>query len=233
MYYDWDFPDADAEFRKAIALNPSLASAHDKYAVYLAAMLRPAEAKREVAAARALDPLSVPVATDSGFVMYYDRDYASATKTLQDAVAMNPKKSALAHFWLGRVFQAEKKYDQAAAEYEAGLPDYIAVPPVLAGLGHMYGVIGRRADALNVLHQIETQKHAYVTPYAGALVYLGLGDKEKALAFLNRCVDERTNWLVWLLKDPRWDPMRSDPRFQEIVRRVGFPAEAQARQPHA
>jgi hypothetical protein len=71
----------------------------------------------------------------------------------------------------------------------------------------------------------------FVTDYAPTLVYLSLEDKEQTLAGLNRCLEERSNWLVWLLKDPRWDTMRSDPRFQEIIRRVGFPADAQARQP--
>jgi eukaryotic-like serine/threonine-protein kinase len=231
MYYDWDFPAADAEFRNAIALNPSLASAHHYYSVYLAAMLRPAEANREAAIARTLDPLSVPVATDSGFVMYYDRDYDKATKILEDAIAMNPK-APLPHFWLGRVYQAQKRYTDATAEYNAGLPGISKSPPVLAGLGHMYAVTGRHADALKILHQIESTQ-GYVTPYAAALIYLGLEEKEKTLALLDRCVDERTNWLVWLLKDPRWDPMRSDPRFQAIIRKIGFPAEAQARQPHA
>ena len=229
MYYDWDFAEAENEFKKAISLNPSLASAHRYYGVYLAAMLRPAEASREVSAAHTLDPLSVPVATDNGFVMYYDRDYDTATKALKDAISMNPK-AALPHFWLGRVYQAQGRYSDAAAEYNAGLPGISKSPAIIAGLGHMYGVIGRRADALKVLHQIESMP-GYVTPYAATLIYLGLGDKEKTLSLLNQCLEGRSHWLVWLLKDPRWDPMRSDPRFQAIVAKVGFPESAQARQP--
>ena len=71
----------------------------------------------------------------------------------------------------------------------------------------------------------------YVSPYAAALVHLGLGEREKTVELLEQSYDEKANWLVWLLKDPRWDPIRSDPAFQQIVRRVGFPADAQARQP--
>ncbi len=96
----------------------------------------------------------------------------------------------------------------------------------------MYAITGKRAEAMEVLHHIEAKsKNRYVTPYAATLIYLGVSDKDKTITLLNQCVAERTNWLVWLLKDPRWDPMRADPRFQEIVRKVGFPADAQARQP--
>lgn len=232
LYYDWDFPGADSEFRHAIAINPSLASAHRYYAIYLAAMLRPDDARREATMARALDPLSVPIATDTGFVMYYDRDYDKAASALKDAIAMSPKAFA-AHFWLGRVYQAQQRYGDAAAEYAAGGTGISQWPPMLSGLGHMYGLTGRRADALKVLQQLDAMsKDRYVTPYASALVYLGLGEKDKTIAVLRQCVEERSNWLVWLLKDPRWDPMRSDPRFMDIVHRVGFPADAQARAPH-
>ena len=231
LYYDWDFPGAEAEFRNAIELNPSLASAHRYYGIYLAAMLRPGEASRQAAIARSLDPFSVGVATDSGFVMYYDRDYREAARELKDAIALNPK-AAGPHFWLGRVYQAEKKYDQAAAEYAVSGPGVTQWPPGLAGLGHMDGLTGRRTDALRVLNDLGTMsKRGYVSPYCNALVYLGLGDRENALRSLRSSLDERANWLVWLLKDPRWDPMRSDPRFQEIVQVVGFPADARARSP--
>lgn len=232
LYYDWDFAGAEEEFTKAIALNENLASAHRYYAIYLAAMLRPTESRREAAAARTLDPLSVAIATDSGFVMYYERDYANATKTLQDAIAMNPKAPG-PHFWLGRVYQALGRYDEAAAEYKAAESGISKLPALFAGLGHMDAVTGKRAEAEQVLKQIDAMgKSGYVSPYAPALVYLGLGDKEKTLALLTRCLDERTNWMVWLLKDPRWDPMRSDPRFQEIVRKVGFPEDARDRARH-
>ena len=229
MYYDWDFPAAESEFRKAIALNPSLAIAHQNYGMFLASMLRPAEAIREMNTARTLDPLSVQIATNRGFVLYYDRDYDDAAKALQDAIAMNPK-AAGPHFWLARVLQAQRNYPEAVAEYRKGVVS--AWPPALSGLGYMYGAIGQRPQALNVLHEIDgmAQKQ-FVTPYAAALVYLGLGEKEKTLSLLRQCYEERSNWLVWLLKDPRWDPMRAEPRFQEIVRKVGFPADARARQP--
>ncbi|MDQ6802221.1 MAG: protein kinase [Acidobacteriota bacterium] len=227
MYYDWDFPAADAEFRKAISLNPNLATAHQDYGIFLAAMLRSPEAIREMDTARSLDPLSTQVASSRGFVLYYVREYPEAAKALQDAIAMSPKATS-PHFWLGRVYQAQGKLPDALVEFRTGESGWI---PTIAGLGYLYGRLGQRNEALEILQSIDeqSQKH-FVTPYAPALIYLGLGDKEKALEFLARSFNERSNWLVWLLQDPRWDAIRSEPRFQEIVRKVGFPPVAIQRQ---
>jgi len=231
MYFDWDFSAAESEFRRAIALDPNSVTAHHSYSVYLAGMLRPSEARREIEKAHALDPLSVLVSTDMGFELYYERNYEKAIQALRDAIEMNPK-SPLPHFWLGRVYQAQQKYPEAIGEYQAAGPGVARWPPALAGLGHLYGLLGRRADALRVLDQMrDMAAKGFVTAYAPALVHLGLGEKEQALAWLNRSVEERANWLFWLLADPRWDPMRSDPGFQGIARKVGFPADALARQP--
>src|ERR1700737_408331 len=117
-------------------------------------MLRPDEARREAAIARTLDPFSVAIATDSGFVMYYERDYEKATKALKEAVALNPEASG-PHFWLGRVYQAQGRYDDAIAEYQAGGPGVSQWAPALAGLGHLYGVLGRRTAAMKVLDQLD------------------------------------------------------------------------------
>ncbi len=233
LYFDWDFAASESEFKRAIALDKNLVSAHHQYSVYLAAMIRPDESRREIDKAHELDPLSGLVSTDRGFELYYDRRYEEATKALKDAIAMNPK-APFPHFWLARVYQAQGRFDDAVAEFKTAGPGVLQWPPALAGLGHLYGVQGKRTEALQVIAEMRAMaEKGFVTAYAPTLVYLGLGDKEQTLAGLNRCLEERSNWMVWLLKDPRWDPMRSDPRFQEIVRRVGFPTDAQARQPRA
>jgi serine/threonine-protein kinase len=231
MYYDWDFAAAESEFRRAIALDKNLVTAHHQYSVYLAAMIRPEESRREIEKAHELDPFSVLVSTDMGFELYYDRRYEEATKALKDAIAMNPN-APLAHLWLARVYQAERKFDDAVVEYKTAGPGVSQSPPALAGLGHLYGIQGKASEAQHVIAEIRRMaEKGFVTAYAPTLVYLGLGDKEQTLAGLKRCLEERANWMVWLLKDPRWDPMRPDGRFQEIVHKVGFPADAQARQP--
>jgi eukaryotic-like serine/threonine-protein kinase len=231
MYFDWDFAAAESEFKKAIALDPNSVPAHHFYSVYLAAMLRPEDARREVGKAHELDPLSVLVSTDMGFELYYDRRYEEAAKALKDAIAAYPK-APTPHFWLARVYQAEGKFDEAAAEFKTAGPGVSQWPPALSGLGHLYGIQGKRSEALGVIADLKGMaEKGFVTTYAPTLVYLGLGEKEQTLAGLHRSLEERSNWMVWLLKDPRWDPMRSDPGFQEIVRKVGFPADAVARQP--
>jgi TolB-like protein/Tfp pilus assembly protein PilF len=225
MYFDWDFAAAESEFKRAIALDPNSVPAHHYYSVYLTAMLRPDEARRQIQSAHTLDPLSVLVSTDMGFELYYDRRYDEAIKSLRDAIEMS-SKAPRSHFWLGRAYQAQGRYEEAIAEYKA------EVSGAEDALGHLYGILGRRAQAERILADMRREAaESYVSPYDFTLVYLGLGEREETLSWLKRCVEGRVNWLVWLLKDPRWDPMRSEPRFQEIVRMVGFPADAQARQP--
>jgi tetratricopeptide (TPR) repeat protein len=133
--------------------------------------------------------------------------------------------SARARLFLGRVYQAQGKYPEALAQYAATgqLRGWV---PTVAGMGYVDALMGRRQEALNSLAQLDSIRKSgkYVTAYGVGLVYAALGDKAHAFAWLERAVQERTHWLVWLDLDPRWDPLRSDPRFREIVRRVGLPA---------
>jgi hypothetical protein len=98
--------------------------------------------------------------------------------------------------------------------------------PSIAGMGNIYGVMGRRADALQELGRLDSLEHAgqYVTPYGRALVWAGLGDLDRGFAELDRAVAGKSHWLVWLNRDTRWAPLRKDPRFQGLVRRIGLPA---------
>jgi tetratricopeptide (TPR) repeat protein len=226
MYYDWEFSASEIEFQKAILLKPSLASAHHYYSVYLTAMLRPEEAQHEIAKARELDPLSILVATDIGFEQYYDRNYDEAIKLLKDSIAMNPN-APIPHFWLARVYQAKQKYDEALAEFKLARIGW-----TIGATGHLYGIIGNRSAGMKELEEIDKiSKQAYISPYFEALIYLGLGEKEKTFELLDQSYRQKVNWLVWLLKDPRWDPMRSEPRFEEMLRKVSFPEDAIARSP--
>jgi serine/threonine-protein kinase len=231
LYFDWNFADAEAAFKRAIALDADSATARHYYSILLTALLRPVEAREQIERARNLDPLSVLIASDMGFELYYDRQYDKATAALKEAIATNPG-AALPHFWLGRVYQAQGRYDDAESEYRAAGSGVSAWPPGLSGLGHMQAIAGQRAEAENVLRQLdEMAKRSYVSPYAHALVYLGLGDRTQTYRWLEQSLEERANWMVWLLKDPRWDPLRGDPRFESIVQRVGFPPDARARAP--
>ena len=229
LYYDWDFAAAETEFKRAIDLSPSLVPARHFYSILLTALLRPAEARAEMERAHTLDPLSPLVASDKGFELYYAGQYDEAARVLRDAIAMSPRAAA-PHFWLGRVHQAQQRYPEALAEYRAGGPDLASWPPSLSGVGHLHGLLGNRAAALEVFSTLEAMaQRGYVSAYTHALVHLGLGDRSRTFEWLNRSLEERSNWMVWLLKDPRWDPVRADPRFVAILDRVGFPEQARAR----
>ncbi|MDL2718946.1 MAG: protein kinase, partial [Acidobacteriota bacterium] len=223
FYFDWDWAGAEREFQRAIDLNPKYPTAHAWYAYFLTATGRLPEARAEIERAKELDPLSVPIASDMGFLLHYSYEQDRAAEELRKALEMNPQ-FPLAHLFLGRVYQAKGLYEQAIVEYEATGPLREWVPTI-AAIGYVYGVMGRRQEALQVLSSLEAlSKKQYVTSYAVALVHAALGDKDRAFEWLDRGIEERTHWLVWIKRDLRWEPLRSDPRFAEMIRRVGLPS---------
>jgi len=223
FYHAWNWPEAENEFKKAIELNPNYATAHDWYSYYLMAMGRLDAAFKEVSRAHELDPLSVTISTDSGFNHYYQQNYDAAISQLRATLAVSPK-FPLAHLWLGRAYQQKKMYPEAIDEFnktDDALPGWVVT---IAGMGHAYGEWGHQVEAKQVLVRLnQMAREKYVTPYGVALVYAGLGDKDQAFAALNKAVAGRSHWLVWLNRDPRWDRIRSDPRFEDIRKRVGLP----------
>jgi len=223
LYHAWNWAEAENEFKKAIELNPNYATAHDWYSYYLMAMGRFDDAWKEVNRAHELDPLSVTISTDIGFNYYYRRSYDEAINQLRATLSVSPK-FPLAHLWLGRAYQQKKMYSEAIDEFnktDAALPGWVVT---IAGMGHAYGEWGHQAEAKQVLVRLnEMASEKYVTPYGVALVYAGLGDKDQAFAWLNKAVAGRSHWLVWLNRDPRWDRIRSDPRFDDLQKRVGLP----------
>jgi tetratricopeptide (TPR) repeat protein len=222
LYYEWDWAGAERAFQHAIALNPNYATAHHWYSVYLTAMERPDEARREIQRAHKLDPLSLIINTDMGFALYYTCQYDQAIAHLRTTLEMNCQ-FPLAHLWLGRAYQQQGKYAEAlAALHEAGtvLGQW---PVTIAAMGYVYGASGRRAKAYHVLEQLrQLAEHRYVTSYGVALVYASLGEHDHAFAWLEKAFEERTHWLVWLKLDPRWEGLCADPRFVDLQRRVGL-----------
>lgn len=223
LYHAWNWVEAENEFKKAIELNPNYATAHDWYSYYLMAMGRFDEAWKEVNRAHELDPLSVTISTDIGFNYFYRRNYDEAVNQLRTTLSLSPK-FPLAHLWLGRAYQQKKMYAEAIDEFnrtDAALPGWVVT---IAGMGNAYGEWGHKVEAEQVLVRLNEMARAkYVTPYGIALVYAGLGDKNEAFVWLNKAVEGRSHWLVWLNRDPRWDRLRSDSRFDELKKRVALP----------
>jgi serine/threonine protein kinase/tetratricopeptide (TPR) repeat protein len=225
MYYDWDFAGAEREYRRAIELNRNSATAHQWYAYLLTAMERPeSEAAREIATAKRLDPLSVPINTDQAYMLYYYGEVDAALKSVRTALEMNPK-FPLGHFWLVRIYTSQGKYAEAEAEL-GKIAELRTWTPAMAAAGFLYGLRGKRKEAEEVLRGFTDLRRQgkYASSYAIAVVDAGLGDKERALAHLEDAYRERSHWLVWLKRDPRWESLRREPRFQNLVRKVGLPA---------
>jgi DNA-binding winged helix-turn-helix (wHTH) protein/Flp pilus assembly protein TadD len=223
FYFDWDWSGAEAEFQRAIALDPNWAASHQWYSIYLLAAGRPPEALREITLARELDPLSLAINTDLGFHHYNTCQYDEASKQLQSVLSMN-QDFAAAHLWLGRTYQQMGRFEDALAEFRAVENSVRDWPVAVAARGSVEAASGRSDRAEVVLADLkELATRRFVTAYGMALVYAGIGDSDGAFTWLDKAFAERSNWLVWLRLDPRFDPLRSDSRFTELLDRIKFP----------
>jgi TolB-like protein/Tfp pilus assembly protein PilF len=223
FYYDWDWEAAEQEFRSAISLNPNYVFGYDWYAYYLTAMKRYDEAQIFLKKAAELDPLAAQISTDMGFSIYYSGDYDQAIKELQATLKIYPQFGA-AHLWLGRAYQEKKMYSEAVNEYEHTLNVINNWPVALAAIGYVYGVSAKKAEAQRILDTLGSlSARIFVTSYGVALIHAAMDEKDQTFLWLNKAFDERSNWLVWLKTDPRWNIIRSDKRFAELVNKVGLP----------
>ena len=221
--FDWDWVEAEKEFRRAFELNASYASAHQWCANLFNALGRREEALTEMKKAQELDPLSLIINADLGRTFYFARQYDQSLEQFRKTLDMDPN-FALAHLWLGQVYEQRRTYEAAIVEFQKGISVFGGSSYALARLGHAYAVAGRRGEAQMVLNQLdELAKQKYVSPYDTAVIYAGLGEKDRAFAWLERAYEERSNSLDFLKVEPSLDPLRSDARFQDLIRRVGLP----------
>ena len=223
LYFEWDWSGAEAEFRRAISLDPNYAATHQWYSIHLLAAGRTAEALREILLARQRDPLSVPINSDLGFHYYYTGHYEEALKQLKFVLELE-EDFPPAHLWLGRTYQQLGRVEDALAEFRRVETSLMEWPVSMAARGFVAGAAGRPDEARGILAELERLgNQTYVTPYGIALVHAGLGSNDTALTWLARAFQERSHWLVWLRLDPRWNGVRRDARFVEIVKRMRFP----------
>jgi tetratricopeptide (TPR) repeat protein len=225
MYYDWNFAGAEAAFKRALELNPNYAIAHQWYAYLLTALERPlSDADREIATARSLDPLSVPINIDRAYILHYYGRNEEALRSVGLALEMNPNY-APGYFWLGRIYASEGRYADAETALQK-IGSLRTWTPAMAVQGYLAAKAGRPQEAKDVLAQFDELRHQgrYASGYAIAVIYAGLGDRELVFSYLDAAYRERSHWLVWLKRDPRWNAVRSDPRFQNLVRKIGLPS---------
>jgi serine/threonine protein kinase/TolB-like protein len=220
MYYDWDWPGAEREFRRGLDLNPSHALGHRSYASYLSAMGRLREALDETTRSQELDPLSLSINTAAGRSYYNARQYDQAIAQYRKALEIDPMFD-IARQFLGKAYALKGLYREAANELQrVGSAD----PEASSVMGFVYAVSGKASEARRVLEQLQAMReHYYVPPWILARVYAGLGENDQAFAGLEQSVRERDERLVWLKVDPMLDNLRSDRRFGELLRRLRFP----------
>jgi TolB-like protein/DNA-binding winged helix-turn-helix (wHTH) protein/Tfp pilus assembly protein PilF len=224
--YDWDMASAEKEFNQAIALAPSYSCAHEDRALYLSLTGRRGEAMAELRNSLELDPGPSSAITEAG--SYYQlRDFERLVEASQRGVTSNPDEW-MEHYYLAIGYEQTGKQREAISEYQKAVELSGGDQDALAGLAHAYVGIGRVPEAKKILQDLERKsKDSYVSPYILAVVYAGLGDKKNAFLFLEKAYQERSLEISWSLQvDPRFDNLRSDPRFQALLERVGIAKQA-------
>lgn len=217
--YDFDWPRAETEYRKAVALNPGYATARHWLGYYLLLVGRPREAEAEIRAALQLDPLSPIINANIGFCRYIARDYDAALAHLRKAAVMHPQ-FRLIHSYMGLIHTARGSYDEAVASFEKAF-DAGAAPSDQAVLAHALARGGNIAKAKRMLADLQRPEPGrFVPAYYLALIHVGLGDKDAAFAALDRAFEEHVGPLNEINIDPMFDLLRGDPRFAGLVRRI-------------
>lgn len=222
--YDWNWAAAGAEFKRALELKPNYATAHYSYAItHLAALGKLDEAISEMMEAKELDPLSLIINTNLGWVLYFAGRYEEAIKQIHNALEIDENFN-VAYFKLGQVYERLGRYDEAIELYRKAMKLAGGNLWINQGLGHALAMSGRSDEARRILYELtELSARRYVSPYIFAEIYRGLGEIDLTFEWLEKAFEDRCDWLVWLGVEPGLDSLRSDPRFTELVRRIGLP----------
>ena len=224
LHYEWNWVEAEEELQRAITLNPGNARAHDLYGRLLGFAGRFEEGVRKLQRARELDPLSDIVNAHLGQIYIYARQYDRAAEQLQKTLEINPSHALTLHN-LGELYLAQGRFAEAAKELEkpvehSGEPSahYVAI------LGYAYAGANRKQDAVKILNDLNRRsKQGLVSAFDMAILHVALGEKERALNWLEQGYEQRDSWLVELKAWPWFDSLRDNPRYQDLLRRMNFP----------
>jgi TolB-like protein/Flp pilus assembly protein TadD len=219
--YDWGWASAENEYKRALALNPGYATAHHWYAWHLIVMGRNEEGLAELRKAQSLDPLSLIISADIADALCIAHRYDESVQQSRKTIAMDPH-FAVAHFQLGQALEQKNRHDEAIAEFRRAIELSGANTTIESNLAHAYAVSGRKEEAMKIVKDLESRQSQ--NPSIGsniALIYAGLGNNAEAMGWLNKAYEARSNPSILLR--PVFDPLRSDPRFQHLLRRIGVP----------
>ena len=215
-WYDWDWEGAEADYHRAISLNPNYAAVHDGFGMLLCARGRYDEARERFANAASLDPLSLIVSVHAGWPYYFARQYDAAIAQFEKALELD-EHFVPAHGWRGMALGQLGRHEEALRAFERGL-SVDRVPILMAMLGHAHALAGHRAEAGQALAALTAESQSrYISPYDLAVIHAALGDTQRAIAALHEALDDHSAWMVFLNIDPRLDPMRALPAFEELA----------------
>jgi len=224
-WYDWDWKKAEDEFKRAIVLNPKNSESYVYYAYFLSSQQRHDEALNIAQQGLQIDPLSSLANFGVASTLLFSRRWDDAIGQLQSAIKLDP------NYWfhrvyLGRAYEHKGMLSEATVEFQRGVDTDREQSENWSGLAHAVAVSGKRAEAEKILNDLISKSSAgsYVSPYNIAVIYAGLADNEKALSWLERAYTERSYYLpVYLTTDERLDHLRSEPRFKDLIRKIGLP----------
>lgn len=221
LYHTWDWSGAEREFKRAIELKPDSAIAHQRYALGLMRTGQYDQAIVEIRLAEQFDPLSPTIGANVGQVLYLARRYDEAIEELQKKLKIG-SGFWLAHRILGEAYLQKNRSAEAIVELQEALHSG-GGPPVLAEIAFAQAVSGNELEARKILAELKSMaKQRYVSPFSLALAYTGLGEKDRAFAYLQQSYTERSRWLITLKIDPMLDSLRDDPRFTQLMQKMGL-----------
>jgi DNA-binding winged helix-turn-helix (wHTH) protein/tetratricopeptide (TPR) repeat protein len=223
VYYDHDWIGAESEFRKAIKLNPDLVSSHQRYGSYLTFMGRFEESIRHYETALDLDPFSLQINMNLATTYFLRGEYERSINHLAKTIELEPNYMPT-HFLLGCAYIQQNRLTEAIAEFQFIYKLNEEAWMALGFMGYAHALADQRAEAetlLNILQEISLRK--YVSPYSMLVIHLALGPEERVFELLEQLYEERNDWLVWLRVSPELKSLRNDPRFKNLLRRIGFP----------
>jgi TolB-like protein/DNA-binding winged helix-turn-helix (wHTH) protein/Flp pilus assembly protein TadD len=219
--YGWDWAAAETEYKQAIKLSPGYATAHLWYAWHLILMGQNSEGLVELRKAESLDPLSLIISADMADALCIAHRYDEAVQQSKKTLQLDPN-FAIGHYELGQAFEQKHMYDEAVAEFQKAIEISGHSGAFDSNLAHVYAVLGQKEEAINIAKDLEGHRDKNASAEANiALIYAGLGDQDQAMAWLNKGYEARFNPSILLR--PAFDSLRSDPRFKDLLRRVGLP----------
>jgi tetratricopeptide (TPR) repeat protein len=224
FFFDRDAKAAESDFRRSQELDPRYAQGHQLYSFMLQSLGRSEEAIREAKSGRDADPLSLVQNANVAYALHFAGRYDEAIEWGKRTLAMDAN-FLRAHYVLGMAYEQKKMYSEAIAELEAARRISEDGPHYVASLGHAYAAAGRTADARRCLEDLNGMaRRRFVGSEQIGLVHVGLGERKAAFDLLKKGEEERSNWMMNLAIDRRFDPLRSDPRFHELLARLHLPS---------